>query len=621
VLSTFRRPDAPVYFVNASAEETLKVDFENIIRSRGAEYRTASHQDTLTWLATKPDDWLMIMDNADDPSFRLRPYIAQSPHGNVIITTRNANQALLAPNGSHHLEGLSTEDAIRLILTASGYKDTEANRALARAIVEVLGHLPLALAQAAGYIFVHQCLATYVLLFRESAENLLSARPSELPYDYPSSVAAAIQMSLNRLPNRALNILRIFSHLDSTSIPHDIIDRAADRIFRRVEWTEECHLSTQTPEQAKALVEIFCSNGNWSKVEFNDLIRCCLEYSLLRLTTQGGSKFYSMHILVRSYLRAKVDLIQGHQPGRLVVRLLGSSSTYSTDYKYLAFNRLLLPHLRQIRMEDVVEAGDHFGFGDAMERAGDDKSAVLHLERCVEMWRGSLGNEHKNTLAAMADLALSYKVMGSFQKALELEEKVLDVEMMRLGEEHRDTLGTAGNLASSYNRLGRYKEAVELGRHVLEVKRRVLGPEDVDTVRTMANLATSYSNLHQNQEALELNEQVLEIWRRILGPEDPQMLQTMRGIATSYRRVGRKQEALELNWQALEMQEKVLGPEHPDTLDSMLGRLYILRDLGMVDQLRDLLRVALPAHEKVLGVDHPDTVSLREDFGPELARL
>src|SRR5271170_5502282 len=152
MLNECRHSDTPVYFINASAEDTLKADLANIIRSRGAEYRASSHQDTLTWLATEVKDWLVIMDNADDPSFRLLPYIAQSPHGNVVITTRNANQAMLAPNNSHHLEGLSTEDAIRLILTASGYEHTEENRALARAIVEVLGHLPLALAQAAGYI-------------------------------------------------------------------------------------------------------------------------------------------------------------------------------------------------------------------------------------------------------------------------------------------------------------------------------------------------------------------------------------------------------------------------------------------------------------------------------------
>ena len=149
MLSTFRCPDAPVYFVNASAENALKADLENIIRSRGAKYRASSHQDTLTWLATKQEDWLVIMDNADDPSLRLVPYISQSPRGNVIITTRNTIHALLAPKSHHHLEGLPTEDAISLILTASGYEDTKENRALAHAIVEVLGHLPLALAQAA----------------------------------------------------------------------------------------------------------------------------------------------------------------------------------------------------------------------------------------------------------------------------------------------------------------------------------------------------------------------------------------------------------------------------------------------------------------------------------------
>jgi len=349
----------------------------------------------------------MIMDNADNPLIRLLLYIAQSSRGNVIITTRNANQAILAPNSSHHLEGLSTEDAIDLILTASGYEDTETNRALARAIVEALGHLPLALAQAAGYMYVHKCLSTYLILFLRSTKALLATRPSELPYDYPSSVAATIQLSLDRLPTHALNILQLFSHLDSSSIPHTIISKAADRKFRRVERTEECDLSVQTQEHAKALVEIFCVDGEWSEVEFNNLIMYCLQYSLLRVTTEGGSKFYSMHILVQSYLRAKVDTIQGHRPGSLIVRLLGSSSTYSADYEHLAFNRLLLPHLRQIQMGEVVEAGDHLGFGDVMNVTGDSRSAVPHLERCVDMWRGVIGrraSEHSSGNGASCQL-------------------------------------------------------------------------------------------------------------------------------------------------------------------------------------------------------------------------
>jgi tetratricopeptide (TPR) repeat protein len=506
-------------------------------------------------------------------------------HGNVIITTRNANHATLAADSSHHLEGLSTEDAVTLILVVSRNENTEVNRALARAIVLELGHLPLALAQAAGYMFVHQCLSTYLDLLRQSTGSLLAAIASEMPSDYPSSVAATIQMSLAQLPIRAVNVMRLFAHLDSTSIPHLIISRSAERGFRRVEGTWNLDPSSPTSQQADALTKIFCTNGRWSEVDFNDIINSCLQYSLLRLTTQNGSKFYSMHVLIQSYLRATTTLVQGYQPGALIVRLLGSSITYSDDFKYIAFNRLVLPHVQLIRMENVIEAGDHLGFGDALSSAGNAMLAVSYMETCVEMWRRKLSDEHEHTLSAMVTLAHVYQVVGRYQDALESEEKMLEVRKRTLGPEDPSTLFTAGNLAASYADLGRYQEAAELGEKVLEAQKRVLGVEEADTLMTMGNLALSYKDLGRNQEALELQTQVLESRKVVLGPEDPYTLRTMGRLADSYRRVGRTQEALELNQQAIEMQTKVLGPEHPDTLYSMAIHLIILDTLGVIDEL------------------------------------
>ena len=458
-----------------------------------------------------------------------------------------------------------------LILVASRNENTEENRALARAIVLELGNLPLALAQAAGYIFIHQCLSTYLVLYREGAGNLLAVVASELPSDYPSSVAATIQISLEQLPIQAVNVMRLFAQLDSTSIPHLIISRSAERGFRRVEWTRDLDLSSQTSQQADALTEIFCANGKWSEVDFNDIINSCLQYSLLRLTTQNGSKFYSMHILIQSYLRATTTLIQGYQPGALIVRLLGSSITYSTDFKHLAFNRLVLPHVQLLQMENVIEAGDHLGFGDALWKAGNARLSVSHMEKCVEMWCRTLGDEDENTLSAMVTLALVYKIVGRSQDALKLEEKILEVRKRTLGPEHRSTLLTAGNLAGSYTNLGRYEEALGLDEKVMEAQKRVFGVEDVDTLRTMGNLALSYQDLDRDQEALELLTQVLESEKVMFGPEDPYTLRTMGRLADSYCNVGRTQEALELSQQAMEMQTKVLGPEHPDTLYSMTG--------------------------------------------------
>jgi hypothetical protein len=63
-----------------------------------------------------------------------------------------------------------------------------------------------------------------------------------------------------------------------------------------------------------------------------------------------------------------------------------------------------------------------------------------------------------NTLAAMTILALSYKGIGSFRRALELEEKLLDVQRTKLGEDHNNTMVTAENLAPPYAAFGRHNK-------------------------------------------------------------------------------------------------------------------------------------------------------------------
>ena len=560
-------------------------------------------------------DWLLILDNADNPNFRLFPYIPKCVHGNIIITTRNSNHATLALNSSHHLEGLSTEDAVTLILTASGNEINDANKIIAHRIVDELGHLPLALAQAAGYTFVHKCLETYLDIYHESKGKLLAITSSELPSDYPSSVATTIQMSLERLPVEAQNVMRIFSRLDSTSIAHEIVSKAAKRGFKTVIWTEESKMDLQTLRQAETLMNIFCAGGEWSEVHFNELVTKCLQYSLLRLTTQGGSKFYSMHILVQSYLRSISDPVNNFQPGSLVVRLLGSSITYDAYFDQLAFNRLVIPHIRLICIEDVVEAGDHLGFGHILGRNGNARLSSVHLERCVELWKASLGEEHESTLIAMRYLANSYYEMGKNQKALELYEPLLHVQKRVLGPEDVNTLRTMANIGSTYSVLGRHQDALKLREEVLEISKRVLGPEHRDTVHAMGNLAISYDEVGRHKDALELKEKALELQTKMLGEDDPDTLRTMSSISASYWKIGRHKDAMELNQVVLEMQTRLLGIEHPHTLHTSRNRLFRLKYFGMTDQLRTLLLVTLPAHERSLGADHPDTIQLRDNFG------
>ena len=73
-----------------------------------------------------------------------------------------------------------------------------------------------------------------------------------------------------------------------------------------------------------------------------------------------------------------------------------------------------------------------------------------------------------------------------------------------LGEEHPDTLARIANLALTFSHQGRWKEAEELQVMVMEMSKRVLGKEHPDTLARIANLALIFSHQGQWKEAEEL---------------------------------------------------------------------------------------------------------------------
>jgi len=277
-------------------------------------------------------------------------------------------------------------DAITLLLKISEYEVTAENQFLAQQIVHEVEHLPLALAHAGGYISVHHCLDTYLAMYQKSKAKLLASHPWSLLHDYQLSVATTIQMSLDRLSQAALDMMVVFSRLDATSIAQSIVTKAAKRQFMNVETDLPAEpLHAKTIQHAATLMSIFCPSGKWLEFEYNGIIETCQQYLLLQSSIQGGNKFHSMHRLVQMYLQVHFSGVQGHQPSQLVIRLLGSAITIGKDDEYLAFNRLLAPHLGLVELSDVVQAEDHHNFGMVWREQGNVSSMVIHFERCLAL--------------------------------------------------------------------------------------------------------------------------------------------------------------------------------------------------------------------------------------------
>lgn len=72
------------------------------------------------WLANNEHDWLLIIDNADDPEFDYNCYIPAGTRGSIILTSRSPDGAYYGNTGSSEVVGLSSQDAVELSLTSCG---------------------------------------------------------------------------------------------------------------------------------------------------------------------------------------------------------------------------------------------------------------------------------------------------------------------------------------------------------------------------------------------------------------------------------------------------------------------------------------------------------------------
>jgi len=172
-----------------------------------------------SWLESNKG-WLLIFDHVEQPE-DLREYLPQTPHGHVIVTSRNPGwhgigEAL--PVGV-----LTREQAIQLLLRRSGGK--ESDRDAATKLAEELGDLPLALDQAAAYVGEADATLDYYLGLLQTHRRKVLAREGATQ-EYPASVATTWEISFQRLEQEspaAAELLNLCGFLAPDAIPLDLI--------------------------------------------------------------------------------------------------------------------------------------------------------------------------------------------------------------------------------------------------------------------------------------------------------------------------------------------------------------------------------------------------------------
>ncbi|KAJ7278555.1 hypothetical protein C8J57DRAFT_1577315, partial [Mycena rebaudengoi] len=275
-----------VFFLDASTIDTIKSGLKNIAltRSIGSEA-----DDTSRWLASSEDDWLLIFDNADDPSINLFHYFPQRSSGNILITSRILY--VHAPDSHHHITDMEEEDAVRLLLASAIQPSTSETEILQETLSRYLFLRSWAIVQAGAYIAKTRKLRNYLALYKQNHAGLLSRLPDQSHDKYAWSVYTTWDISFKCLGPLAAKFLQLCSFLHHEGISEAIFSSAAIYKQESLGPTEE-----QMKEPHEFLNNFWTQSGSWDEVYFTDMTVELQGYSLIN--QDANTNLFSIHPLV-----------------------------------------------------------------------------------------------------------------------------------------------------------------------------------------------------------------------------------------------------------------------------------------------------------------------------------
>lgn len=333
-------------------------------------------------------------------------------------------------------------------------------------VAEMLGDLPLAVAQAARYMAETGADAGEYLgmLAGQAAHVMEEGRPSS----YPRSLAAVTRVAMGRLGERdpaAAALAAVCAVLAPEPVP--------------VAWFPAGAAGLPGPLAAAAADPV-----TW-RATLGRLNR-----SALARLDEGG---LVMHRLTKAVISGQLDAAQaaGTRQGAAGVVAAGRPGDPRDPGSWPGW-AVLLPHLLALDPAASPSADVRTLACDAtryLARRGDPVAAGDLAEALYRQWRDRDGPDDLHTLSAAASLGSALRLAGNPRKARVLDEDALTRRRRVLGEDHPDTLTSANNLAVDLSELGEYEAARVLDEDTLARRRRVLGDDHPETRRSVNNLA------------------------------------------------------------------------------------------------------------------------------------
>jgi tetratricopeptide (TPR) repeat protein len=607
-------------WVNAATEVNFRTGMLAVALDRGARQdevemaraRLRPAAD-LVWecLESSPQPWLLVLDNADDPSvFGDGVWLRAARRGTVLVTTRHGDAAPWQHATRHHLGTLGIDDAVDVL---HDLNVTDYDRTAMEQIAQGLGCHPLALALAGAYLGerVLDPLDVQEFLAHLRADPAATLDEGATPgeRDLRRLISSTWQISLDALAEQgipeATTLMWLLSCFSPDPLPLGLL--------------HERPLSSTRLEQAAPALAPHRANAALRALRSQSMVTL---FEVPGDVGAPGVRSLQAHSLLLDTVAARVPLDQRedihHAAATLLECLLDRSRLDGAlDAQTL---RLFTPHALSLLQRTTT----------ARTTAGATALTLVRQLRRHSRARGDLTTTYALAEAAahavalvptdpaeavlLSDayaLACSLTDLGRYDEAVTAHRDILTTREQALGADHPDTLASAHSLGIALFGLGAWQEDELHMRRAAQGRARLLGPADPDTILSTACLAEVLGELRRFDEAEALARANLATSETAYGAESPHTQAARHTLAWVLSRTGRLVEAADLTTRTLAQRQADLGPRHPRTLvvHHLLAGVLLRQEHWA--QAATEARTVLTTREDILGIEHPYTLAIR----------
>ncbi|KAI1323339.1 hypothetical protein F5Y16DRAFT_383989 [Xylariaceae sp. FL0255] len=640
-----------VFTIYAASSETIKDSFCKIAVIGGLEGTEMAGRHYLSQLS---ETWLLIIDNADDPSLDLEDLFSPGERAHILVTTRNPDFRRAGSLGSLELKGLKEDEAIQLLLTKADIEQPWDKMTIeaGKIIAKTLGYLALALIHAGNCIYRRVCELGDYLNLHSSSRSMLQRRRSSGTQDAEEvnmvrAVYSTFDVSLKFLLKKkgvksqdASDLLKIVSFYHFEHIPVEIFTRA---VLNRIKTTKSNSGDSMKSRLAKIVTDRLepprmfprFLKDHYEQLDKYRVTWAISElHSLSLISNDGRNGTFSMHPLVHAWARDSLSVSERKVWASIAFTTLMESILLPPDGNPESdgeFYRDIMPHIDYCLLEhNLPKSLELSSFRLALAKVFQPtlllilRDQILHSAKCgyvlatrgrfqeasdyLEMVKDSLlqllGIENERSMAAMLGLAGVLWGLGRLDEAISLQQQVVDTRTRLYGPKHEQTLSAMDQLGKSHWLHGQYQEALDIQEVTAQRARETLGDTHVLTLTALDNLGVTLASWHRWADSAQVHREVLSVRKETLGETHLDTLTTMSNLAMAIYDLGEVEKASAIMSHVHYQRQQQLGKEHPWTLWALcyLAKIYVKQ--GHLQEAEDMLTWGIQAGERSLSKDH-----------------